>query len=252
MSPDTHTVIVGGGLIGVTTAWELVQRGGRVTVIEAESDLASQASFANGGLLTASMSDPWNSPGVASHLFRSFFDPGAAIKLRLKAIPSLTVWGLQFLGSSTAQRHAQTTRHNFALSDFSVRETVKLGEKLAIKFSSSNSGALKIFGSKKAAEGPLALSESLREYGSCHEYLEVDEVIAMDPQLEHAKDKIACGMFYKNDASGDARAFTRSLGHHAEKAGVEFKIGCRVNRICTSSGRITAVATTRVNSPQTM
>lgn len=243
MTSAKDTIVIGGGLMGVTTAWELAQRGVRVTLLEAENDLATEASYANGGLLTASMSDPWNSPGVGTHLVKSFFDPGAAIKLRLKAIPSLTVWGLRFLRNSSAKRHLQTTRCNFELSDYSVRETMRLGSQLGINFEASDHGTLKIFANEAAAEGPIALSEALRDLGAEYELLGPDGVVNRDPELVHAKDKIACGIYYKNDAAGDAKIFVRSLAEHARRAGVDIRTGHRVKRINTSSGKVSSVST---------
>ena len=243
MTRSSHTVVIGGGLMGVTTAWELGQRGEKVTLIEAADEIATETSYANGGLLTASMSDPWNSPGVLTHLLKSFFDPGAAIKLRLTAIPSLTVWGLRFLRNSNSDKHTDTTRCNYLLADYSVRETMKLSEQLSISFDESRVGTLKIFASRQSADGPLALSDSLREFGAEYELLDVDEVVRKDPELENAKGKIACGIFYKNDASGDARMFTTSLARHAMEAGVDIRTGCSVTTINTDNGKVASVTT---------
>ena len=241
MSGGRHTIIVGGGLMGVTTAWELVQRGERVTIVEAAEEVAAETSYANGGLLTASMSDPWNGPGVATQLLKSFFEPGAAVKLRLKAIPSLTAWGLQFLRNSSASRHKETTRWNYILSDYSVRETLRLSSSLGIEFDASELGTLKIFGSRQAADGPLLLSESYKEFGGEYELLDVEQVVTRDPELEHARDKIACGIYYKGDAAGDARTFTIALARHAKQAGVAVRTGCKVSAIKASKGRVDSV-----------
>ncbi len=243
MTSMSDTIVIGGGVMGVTTAWELAQRGVRVTLLEATSDLATEASFANGGLLTASMSDPWNSPGVGAHLFKSFFDPGAAVKLRLKAIPSLAIWGLRFLRNSSLDRHQYTTRCNFMLSDYSVRETMRLASQLGIDCEASDHGTLKIFATEAAADGPMALSESLRELGAEYEMLDPNGVVSRDPELVHAKDKIACGIYYKNDAAGDAKLFTRALGEHARRAGVDIRTGCRVSRIIRADGKVWSVST---------
>ena len=243
MTTPQHSVVIGGGLMGVTTAWELAQRGERVTLVEAAEKLANEASYANGGLLTASMSDPWNSPGVGMHLLKSFFDPGAAIKLRLKAIPSLTVWGLRFLRHSSPKRHRETTKCNFRLADYSVRETMRLGDELDIDFDESTNGTLKIFGTRRAAEGPIGLSKTLQQYGGEYELLDVDGVISRDPELKNAADKIACGIYYRNDAAGDAMVFTRALSKHARDAGVKFRTGCRVARINHAKGKVWAVST---------
>jgi D-amino-acid dehydrogenase len=93
MMPTADTVVIGAGLIGITTAYELQTRGHRTTLIEARAGVALETSRANGSMLTPSMADPWNAPGVHRDLAASLFDPAAAMKLRLAAVPSLVGWG---------------------------------------------------------------------------------------------------------------------------------------------------------------
>ena len=100
--PDYDTIVVGAGLLGVSTFHELVKAGQRVLLVDASSEIASGASHANGGMLTASMPDPWNGPGVMRHLFASLFDPKAAMKLHLSSfdqtlIRSFVLDGLRLL-----------------------------------------------------------------------------------------------------------------------------------------------------------
>ena len=83
------TIVVGGGLAGTTTAHRLCQQGHDVTLLEADAGLGEGASFANGTMLTASMAEPWNAPGVATILAKSLFDAASPMKLRLNAPPSL-------------------------------------------------------------------------------------------------------------------------------------------------------------------
>lgn len=82
----TRTLVIGGGLAGVATLYELTRRGHEALLLEGADTLTACASFANGGLLTASIADPWNGPGVGRQLAASLFDPGAAMKLRLSCL----------------------------------------------------------------------------------------------------------------------------------------------------------------------
>ena len=97
-------LIVGGGLIGLATAQVLVGRGEHVRVLEARAGVGLETSFANGGLLTPSMPEPWNGPGVYRHLAASLFRSGSSMQLRLRALPSLLAWGITFLRNSTPGR----------------------------------------------------------------------------------------------------------------------------------------------------
>jgi len=93
-------VVIGSGLIGVTTAYFLRCRGHEVVVIDREDGPGRETSFANGALLTPSMAEPWNSPGSWRVLVTSLGRSDAAMKLRLKALPSLASWAVTFLRNS--------------------------------------------------------------------------------------------------------------------------------------------------------
>src|SRR5262245_52437403 len=110
MNDAANTVVIGGGLIGLTTAWELVSRGEAVTLVEAREDVALETSYANGAMLTSAMSDPWNAPGVHRQLVASLFDPYSPMKVRLRVLPGLLPWGVKFLKSSRLARHREATR----------------------------------------------------------------------------------------------------------------------------------------------
>jgi len=136
------TVIVGGGLMGLATAQALVERGEQVTVVEARDDVALETSFGNAGMMTPSMGDPWNGPGVHRHLAASLFNPLSPMKLRLRALPSLTTWGIRFLRNSARDRHLAATEANFRLGSYSVEETRGLRERLGLAYDAADRGTI--------------------------------------------------------------------------------------------------------------
>ena len=239
------TIVIGGGLAGVTVLHELVRRGESAVLLEAESDVASVTSFGSGGLLTASMSDPWNGPGVGRHLFSSLFNPYAAMKLHPRVIPSLFGWGLQFLRNSTPERHRRATTSNFILGDYSVRQTLELSDEIgAESHDMAQRGTIKLCESEKALEPVRELSAMLAPHGMRYTMLSTDEVIAREPQLEGSRDRIACGIFYPDDAAGDSCLFTRRLAEHTVQLGGLIRTGVRVKKIAVWNGTVGGVETT--------
>ena len=95
-----HVIIVGCGVIGVTAAWYLVRAGARVTVLERRDGPALETSFANGSMLTPSLSAPWNAPGVLLKLIRYLGRKEAALLLRPAAFPGIIPWGLRFCATA--------------------------------------------------------------------------------------------------------------------------------------------------------
>src|ERR1051326_9593254 len=92
-----NVVVIGAGLQGVCSAGFLARRGCRVTVLERADGVAQGASHANSGMLTPSMADPWNAPGIGWKVLRWLGREDAPFLLRARALPSLWRWGLQFL-----------------------------------------------------------------------------------------------------------------------------------------------------------
>ena len=113
-------LVIGAGLIGITSAYELLKRGQSVTLLEQCEGPALVTSFANAGMLTPSMSDPWNSPGVYKYLAKSLFNPRASMRIRLHAIPSLIGWGSKFLRYSSKHYFQAALKDNYNLTCYSL------------------------------------------------------------------------------------------------------------------------------------
>ena len=236
-----QVIVIGGGVVGVTTLYELAVDGVPAVLLEAEPTLAAGASHANGGALTPGLADPWNSPGVHKHLFESLFDPRSAMKLRLGAIPGLTFWGLQFLRNATPSRHTHAMKAGFRISTYSLQRTKKLADELGIEYDAKASGFLKVFANRQEMEQSIDFCHVLEECGLRWQSLDTDEVLELEPSLAQAADKIACGIFYPDEARGDARAFTIGLAECAVSLGAEIRTSTRVDEIVVSMGRVVGV-----------
>ena len=236
-----QVIVIGGGVIGVTTLYELAADGVPAILLEAGPELAGGASHANGGALTPGLSDPWNSPGVHKHLFESLFDPRSAMKLRLRAIPGLTFWGLRFLRHSTRERHAKAMIAGFKLASYSLRRTLQLGADLGLEYNARAAGFLKVFANRDEMQQSLDFCRILEPHGLRWNVLDTAEVLQLEPSLAHAADKIACGIFYPDEASGDARAFTLGLAERAIELGAQVRTSAKVDNIVTVGNRVTGV-----------
>lgn len=235
--------VIGGGLAGLTAAWQLAQRGHRVTVLEREAEVAQGASHANGGLLTPSMSDPWNAPGVYKLLLRSLVDPSAAVAVRPAALPSLVGWGVRFLRNATSARHEAATRAAFALSAYSLRCTRQLREQVRLEYADAAHGSLKIFRSPDAVIGPLRLARMLEREGLEWRQLSAEDAAALEPALAPIASRIAGALFFPGDESGDARRFCVGLAEHLARAGGSVQLGVQATGVEVRQGRAVGVTT---------
>ncbi|MBY0396948.1 MAG: FAD-dependent oxidoreductase, partial [Thermoleophilia bacterium] len=191
MAMSADILVIGGGLAGTASFFELARRGRTPVLVEAAEDLALGASFANGAMLTPSMSDPWNGPGVGRQLVASLFDPTAAMKLHIGQVPALARWGVGFLANSTPARHWLATEANFRLARYSLARSLEVAAMLDIALDESPAGSLKIFESEAAMAGPLALGRRLAEQGLALEVLDAACAVAVEPALAPIAGRIA-------------------------------------------------------------
>lgn len=236
-------LIIGGGLAGVTTLYELVARGRPAVLAEANGGLAEGTSWANAGMLTPSQADPWNSPGVWRHLLASLADPYAPMKIRPSAIPGLALWGLRFLHNSAPRPHRDATLASHALAAYSHVRLAALRAELDLQFDASDAGTMKVFESEAALAPSLAIARLLEPRGLRFELLKGDRIVEVEPALGAANARFTHALYYPDDGSGDARAFTRALGEHARRLGGEIRTGVAVSRLLTQGGRVVGAAT---------
>ena len=236
-------IVVGGGVIGVASAYEFARRGCRTTLIEARAGVGLETSHANGGLLMPSMADPWNSPGVRRHIVSSLVSRHAPMRLRLGALPFLGSWGLRFLRHSRPSAYMAATRGSFVLARYSLERTRELRKCLSLDYDASTQGTLKLFRDERAMSDRLAIVEPLVKLGLRFEPLDGDGVVAAEPALAQVRAAIAGGMRFPDDESGDAFKFCKALKEQFERAGGEVVAARPVLGVLQERNRVTGVRT---------
>nr|WP_070959318.1 FAD-dependent oxidoreductase [Hyphomonas sp. Mor2] len=239
--PRFDAIVIGGGLAGTTSFLELTRRGLSVLLIDANKQIADGASYANGGMLTASMADPWNGPGVFKHILASLFDPKAAMKLRFKSIPEMVPWGVKFLANSTPHKYANAVLQNFLLAKFSLEATKTLVQDLNQAHLVAESGTLKVFENHSAFAEQLNNAERLAKEGLRFQVLNPDDVREIEPNLSGTKINLVKGIYYPDDMVGDARAFCIAVADEAKKSGGQIWLDTLVETILVENGQVVGV-----------
>jgi D-amino-acid dehydrogenase len=234
-------LVIGGGLLGVTSAWYLQERGFAVTVLERREATALETSYANGGLITPSQSDPWNGPGTALNLIKWLGRDDSPLLLRPGALPGMWRWGLKFLASSRMKHWWPATEANLRLGLYSVASLRQLREQLHLDYEHLSRGTLKIFRDEETLEHSDLLARSLAPIGLKHQALDPGQAIELEPLLAPLRDELAGAIHYPDDESGDAQRFTRLMEDKAREAGVTFRFGAEVSGFKRRLDRIEAV-----------
>jgi D-amino-acid dehydrogenase len=204
-------IVIGGGVIGVTTAYELSRGGHAVTLIDRQPDVALECSHANGGYIAVSQAVPWSAPGVPSKALLGILGREPPILLHWSQLPWMWRWGLEFLACSRAKRSWENTLHilRLALYSFAVlKETRSTG---AVNYNPIAKGCLKVFHEESTLEEAEAVSQAQTSLGLKHQVLSRSECAIKVPALMPRASQLAGGLFYPDEEIGDCFAFTATL-----------------------------------------
>jgi D-amino-acid dehydrogenase len=237
-------IILGSGLLGVTTAYELGKRGFDVTVIDRQNSSAAETSFANGGQLSYSHAEPWASPSLIPKLPKWLMHPDSPLVFRPRADLDMIRWGLAFLRNCTNFRADTNTVNLLRLGLYSRECLHIIKNNESIEFNHSDKGILHIYGTKAQLEHGKRQVEFQAKFGGDEKILSRDEVFALEPALAHSSQTIIGGIHAHHDESGDAHSFCTELAKiSSEKYDVKFKYGVFINDLKKDGKRIVAVET---------
>lgn len=236
-------IIIGAGVIGSTTAYYLAKSGHDVEVIDRQNSPAMETSFANAGMLTPSMADPWNAPGIFKILVSTIGNPHSPFLLRLKALPSLMGWGLSFLNNSREKLYVKNIHRSADLAWYSVKLLDQLRDELKIEYDQITTGSIKVFRDMESLEKLAKLSEHLTPHGMTFEVLKGKDLLKVEPSLEPVIDKLAGGVHFPDDQAGNAYKFTCEIEKEAVKLGAKFHYNVNVEKILKRHNNISAIRT---------
>lgn len=237
------TIVMGGGLIGVTTAYYLARAGHEVTVLERNEGAGEETSFQNGALLAPGHSHSWAAPGAFGMLLKSFFEKNSPFKFRPSLDPQLWRWGLRFLSNCTDERYRANTLRTFRCMFEGLAELRALSAETGIDYDAGDKGILYLFRTEESFEQRSGDWTLLREHGLRLEESDRDRCIEIEPALAPVRDKIGGGFFSPEETAGDAFLFAQRLAAHCADLGVRFEYSTSVTGIETDAGRVSAVRT---------
>jgi len=243
------TVILGGGIAGVTLAYYLAREGREVVVIDRQSGVARETSFANAGLIAPGHSYTWGSPRAPGILFKSLFFKDQALRLKPRLDPRMWAWGVQFLKHCTAARARENTARKLRLCLYSQHLLQQLIDEENIACDLTTGGVLYLYRDAAAFERGIAGTSVLSDEGLTLQTLSPQEVIAREPALAGVRATIAGAIFAPTDASGDSHLFAHGLAQRCEALGVQFLLDHQILGWEHSTDRIHAVHTNQGTIP---
>jgi D-amino-acid dehydrogenase len=236
-------LILGSGVIGVTSAYYLARAGHEVTVVDRQPEPALETSFANAGEVSPGYSSPWAGPGVPVKAIKWLLMKHGPLVIRPKLDPVMWVWLTKMLRNCTSARYAINKSRMIPIAEYSRDCLRDLRRDIGIQYDERSQGTLQLFRYQAQLDGTGEDIAVLKQYGVPYEVLSREGCIAVEPALAGVKEKFAGGLRLPQDETGDCHMFTQALAKHAEALGVRFVFNTGIDRIVADGARVSGVAT---------
>jgi len=236
-------LVLGSGVIGVTSAWYLAAAGHEVTVIDRQPGPGLETSFANAGEISPGYASPWAAPGIPVKALRWLFMKHAPLILHFRFDLPMLRWTAAMLGNCTERAYALNKSRMVRLAEYSRDCLIDLRRSTGIAYDERSRGTLQLFREQRQLDGIDKDIAVLRADGVPFEVLDAAGCIAAEPGLASSEVRFAGGLRLPNDETGDCFKFTNVLADMAKARGVTFLHGRSIRRLAVVSDRITHIET---------
>lgn len=235
-------VVLGGGVIGVTTAYYLARAGHEVTVLDRQKGPALETSFANAGEVSPGYSSPWAGPGVPVKAVKWLLMKHGPLAIRPNLDPAMWSWVLKMLRNCTSARYAVNKARMVPIAKYSRDCLRELRSEIGLAYEERSQGTLQLFRIQGQLDSIGGDVEVLKKFGVPFEVLDEAGCIAAEPALARVRGKFVGGLRLPDDETGDCHMFTNKLAELAAGQ-VAFRYGTTIREIVTDGRRATAVRT---------
>ncbi|MGE8162362.1 D-amino acid dehydrogenase [Paraburkholderia sp. NPDC080076] len=236
-----RVVVLGSGVVGVTSAYYLARAGHEVTVIDREAGPALETSFANAGQISPGYASPWAAPGVPLKAVKWMFQKHAPLAIRLDGTQFQLQWMWQMLQNCTSSRYAVNKGRMVRLAEYSRDCLQALRAETGIQYEGRAGGTLQVFRTQQQFDGAAKDIAVLQEANVPYELLSPAELARAEPALAAVSHKLTGGLRLPGDETGDCQMFTTRLAALAEELGVKFRYNTPIDALAMAGGRIAGV-----------
>lgn len=239
-----HVMVLGAGVIGVSSAWYLAKAGHKVTVVDRQPEVAMETSFANAGQISPGYSAPWAAPGIPLKAIKWLMQELAPLMINPKEMDCRTIrWIGKLLMNCNEKRYRVNKSRMMRLAEYSRDSLREARKELGFHYDERSRGTLQVFRTQKQIDASAKDIAVLKECGVEHQVLDVEGCLEYEPALAYTQNKIVGGIRLPQDETGDCHLFTMHLADQCREMGVEFHMNKDIQGLQVQGDQITGVIT---------
>ena len=253
-------IVLGAGIIGISTAWHLLEQGHDVTVVDRQPDAALETSFANAAQISVSYCEPWANKDAPLKALKWMFSNEAPLLFRPQ-LPTFGPtakfgggwlqwrWGLQFLSQCNDTAFERNVQQIVALGAYSHAALKDVVASTGITYNRLECGIAHYYTDQHAFDAAGDAAALMQKYGVKRQVLNKAALLKIEPALQAFADQIVGGTYTASDESGDARVFTQELARLCYARGATFLFEHDVVGLNKRGAAIESVAVQAINTP---
>lgn len=236
-----RVLILGSGVVGVSSAYYLARHGFDVTVIDRQPSPGMETSFANAGQISPGYASPWAAPGVPFKALKWMFQQHAPLHIKHDGTLWQLQWMLKMLQNCNTKSYDVNKERMVRLAEYSRDCLDQLREDIGIEYESRTHGTLQVFRTQNQLDAAQKDIAVLARCGVAFSLLDNNGCADVEPALGLVKDKLTGGLHLPSDETGDCQLFTTRLADEARKLGVKFRQSVVVKQFFTVNGKLNGV-----------
>jgi len=238
-----RVIVLGSGVVGVTTAYYLALAGHEVTVIDRQPGPALETSFANAGQISPGYASPWAAPGIPLKAAKWLFQRHAPLSIKPDGTLFQLQWMWEMYRNCDPARYAVNKERMVRLAEYSRDCMRQLRRDTGIAYEGRQQGTVQLFRTQQQFDSAAKDIDVLRDAGVAYEVLQGAQLAAAEPALANVAHKLVGGLRLPNDETGDCQLFTTRLTAMARDLGVRFEFDTTVRRLEQAGGEIAGIVT---------
>ena len=235
-------IVLGAGIIGISTAWHLLEHGHDVTVVDRQPQAAMETSFANAAQISVSYCEPWANRDAPLKALKWMFRDDAPLLFRPQLDVKQWLWGLKFLSQCNDASFERNVQQLVALGAYSHSALKDVVRATGIDYNRLERGIAHFFTDQKSFDTAGDAAALMRKYGVERKVISKAELLAIEPAFNAFAHRIVGGTYTASDESGDARVFTQELAERCLERGAQFLYGHDIVRLNKAGNAIESVA----------